>query len=150
MFQHLTAAYIKYDVNIDDFTDETIITLIFYEDSHNDLIERQLFLQCENRGIVIGIENGIFFSMSDFLDVKIRFDKSQTSEYSFIHNNGFVGTNKKSIISQFVNEAKSSNDMVLKIEDNDHIMRFTNFKKDHKKIIQFLESSKSVPSCRLD
>ena len=53
------------------------------------------FLQCENRGIVIGIENGIFFSMSDFLDVKIRFDKSQTSEYSFIHNNGFCWHKQK-------------------------------------------------------
>ena len=37
-----------------------------------------------------------------------------------------------------------------KLRINDHIMRITNFKKDHKKIIQFLESSKSVPSCRLD
>lgn len=136
--------------DIDDFTDETRITLEFIEDSHNDLNERKLYLQCEERGIVLAVENGIFFSMSDFLDVKIRFDKNQTSEYSFIHNDGFVGTLEKTIISQFVNEAKVSNDMVLKIEDNDHIMRFTNFRKDHNKIIQFLESSKSVPSCKLD
>ena len=90
-------------------------------------MERKLIAQCDKGSLVLVIENGIFFSISNYLDVKMRFDKKPPFEDSFINNNNVVGTIDKNIISYFINNAKPQHR--YKNEENDHIMRFTNFEK---------------------
>lgn len=143
------SANILFQEDIDDFTDEERISLVFYEDSNNDFLERKLIAQCDKGSLVLVIENGIFFSISNYLDVKMRFDKKPPFEDSFINNNNVVGTIDKNIISYFINNAKTANNLVIKIEENDHIMRFTNFGKDQNKIIQFIERIQPIPGCSL-
>lgn len=141
------SANILFQEDIDDFTDEERISLVFYEDSNNDFFERQILIQCAKGNLGLAIQNSIFFSISDYLDVKMRFDKNPPLEFSFIHNDNIVGTIDKDTVSNFLNSAKTANNLVVKIEDNDHIMRFTNFEKDQNKIIQFIERVQSKPGC---
>ena len=142
-------ASVLFQEDIDDFTDEERISLVFYEDSNNDFLERKVFVQCDEGSLVLAIQNGIFFSISNYLDVKMRFDKKTPFEDSFIHNDNFIGTIDKNIISYFLNNAKTSTNLVIKIEENDHIMRFTKFGKDQNKIIKFIDRIQPIPGCSL-
>ena len=52
---------VLFQEDIDDFTDEERISLVFYEDSNNDFLERKVFVQCDEGSLVLAIQNGIFF-----------------------------------------------------------------------------------------
>ena len=133
--------------NIDSLVFEGYGSGEIHLDSNNDFFERQILIQCAKGNLGLAIQNSIFFSISDYLDVKMRFDKNPPLEFSFIHNDNIVGTIDKDTVSNFLNSAKTANNLVVKIEDNDHIMRFTNFEKDQNKIIQFIERVQSKPGC---
>jgi len=135
--------------DIDDFDDERELTLAFMEDSHNSIISRMVAIYCSSGRLALGIDNGIFFTLEDYVNVKIRFDKKETLEESLIHNGGLVASIDKRFIRWFIDEALTSNDMVLKVEDNDHIMRFSNFSKDQEKVAQFKEKIQSIKGCEL-
>jgi hypothetical protein len=95
------------------------------------------------------IQNGIFFSISDYLDIKMRFDKNTPLEFSFMNIDNVVVTVNKSTVTNFLNDARTANNLVIKIEDNDHIMRFTDFSRDQDKIIQFIERVQPIPGCEI-
>ena len=147
-----TSAYsanIFFQVDIDDFSDEERISLVFYEDSNNDFFERYLIIQCDQGNLGLMIQNGIFFSISDYLDIKMRFDKNTPLEFSFMNIDNVVVTVNKSTVTNFLNDARTANNLVIKIEDNDHIMRFTDFSRDQDKIIQFIERVQPIPGCEI-
>ena len=134
----------------DEFDDDVSITLAFLEDSHSSFLQRMVMLQCDTKDVALAIENGLFFTLSDYLNVKVRFDKKETFEESFVHLDGLVGTFDKKYIQKFLDQALSSNDMVLRVEDNDHTMRFSDFSGDQAKIKEFLDKINSYEGCRLN
>lgn len=136
--------------DIDDFDDDVSITLAFLEDSHSSFLQRMVMVQCDSKYIALAIENGLFFTLSDYLNVKTRFDKKETFEESFFYNEGIVGTFDKKYIKKFLNQALSSDDMVLRVEDNDHTMRFSDFSSDQAKVKEFLDKINSYEGCRLN
>ena len=142
---------IVYEEQIDDFTDEPSYLLIFLADSHTEQLPRILVISCGVGDIALLIQNGFHFSYSNRSNVLVRFDKKEAYLNGLnLDSNGLISTTNEEYIKKFLDEAVSSNDLVIGTEGNAHTMRFSNFSGDRQKITQFLETIKTLESCKLN
>ena len=142
---------IVYEEQIDDFTDDVTITLAFLEDSHTEQLPRILAISCGVGDIVLLIQNGFHFSYSNRSNVLVRFDKKEAYLNGLnLDSNGIIYTTNEEYIKKFLDEAVSSNDLVIGTEGNAHTMRFSDFSGDQAKVKEFLDKINSYESCRLN
>lgn len=133
MFQHLTAAYIKYDVNIDDFTDEIESYVLLVLDDSTD---GGVTFSCFGMSTTINFIPGIKLDRGEHI-VRIRFgtDESFTKKSKSI--NGAAFSQDKEFIRTFLEELKKENDFIVKV-GSERTQRFTNLYGTKAKIEKYL------------
>ena len=103
----------------------------------------------------LALRKGMIFSTKSSLLVTLRFDKNEPIEKSFSYNSdngGGLGTFDIDFIKRFLDELRNSNNLIVKIEGESEIMRFTDLNESSKHVSEFLTAASELPqsTCNLN
>ena len=144
----LEAGEVVFQETTDEFTDEKEMFLGLSGDEHSSIIEEMIGIYC-NPELVMGMKKGMMFSMEDRLKITLRFDSNEAYTETFYYNDNLVVTDEKRIISRFLENLSGSTRLLVKIEDVEGVMRFTNLENTKESVENFYASVPSIPQCNL-
>ena len=144
----LEAGEVIFKETTDEFTDEKEMFIGLSGDEHTSIIEEMIGIYC-NPKLAMGIKKGIMFSMENRLKVTLRFDSNEAYKETFYYSNNLVITDEKRIISRFLENLSGSKRLLVKIEDIEGVMRFTNLENTKESVENFYASAPSIPQCNL-
>ena len=135
--------------DLDEFTDEREISIALIGDGNNSFLSELIGIYCETDGKpIMGMQKGIIISLKSNLSVKLRFDKNEPITKNFSHNssNSLLFTRDIDFIRSFLNELRNSNNLIVKIQDESEIMRFTDLVDSEKHVAEFMNAASEMPS----
>ena len=107
---------------------------------------------CETEKIAtLGISKGIIFNLNNNLLVTMRFDKKEPIKKNFTFNSSaqVLYTKDTNFIKLFLKELKDANNLILKIQGETGVMRFTDLTSFELEVDKFEKASSKMQSCNL-
>ena len=135
--------------DLDEFTDERQISIALVGDEHNSFLSELIGVYCDTDDKpVLGIRKGIIVTLKSNLSVKLRFDKNEpiTKNFSYNSSSSLLFTRDIDFIKSFLNELRNSNNLIVKIQDESEIMRFTDLVDSEKHVAEFMNAASEMPS----
>ena len=152
IFSGLTA----FSDDLDEFTDKREISLVGLGDKNSSFLPEVFGILCDaSSKPFLALKKGMIFSTKSSLLVTLRFDKNEPIEKSFSYksdNGGGLGTFDIDFIKRFLDELRNSNNLIVKIEGESEIMRFTDLNESSKHVSEFLTAASELPqsTCNLN
>lgn len=143
---------IKFIESFDEFTDERTVTLGLLGDENNSFNNEMIAVVCETEKIAtLGISKGIIFNLNNNLLVTMRFDKKEPIKKNFTFNSSaqVLYTRDTNFIKLFLKELKDANNLILKIQGETGVMRFTDLTSFELEVDKFEKASSKMQSCNL-
>ena len=136
--------------DLDEFTDTRQISLLLISDE-GKFRKEWIGISCDISKPMLIVKKGSISTKESDLLVTLRFDKNKPIEKYFFYNSldgGGLGTQDFEFIKQFLDELRNSNNLILKIEGEYGIMRFTDLNESSKHVSEFLTAASELPQSR--
>lgn len=147
------AGYTIFNDSLDEFTDEREIFIGVMGDEHNDFSEKFIAIYCDKSDKPrLILKNGIMFNLNERLKVKFRFDKNEpyTHIFKYQSKGSLMYSYDKRFIKYFFDYLRTSNNLIIKIEDSTGIMRFSDLTKSETNVDKFKEAASEMDQdCRI-
>ena len=149
---NLFSGFTFFDDDLDEFSDKREIYLGLVGDEHNNFLNELIAIYCdtEDRPKIV-IKKGIIISINSYLTVKLRFDKNESISKRFsTSSDSRLFTKDADFIKLFLEQLRSSNDLIVKIEGETGIMRFSDLVDSEKHFAEFKNAASEMSaSCNI-
>ena len=130
---------------LDEFTDERGIFIGLIGDEHNSYLSQLIGIYCDAGKLRMGINKGPIVDNDPTLAVTLRFDKNKPINHEFYHNSEYLVSRNIDFIKLFIKELRNSNNLIVRIEGDGKIMRFTDLKDSGKHVAEFMNAASEMP-----
>ncbi len=151
-FYHFSGSTVFND-DLDEFSDKRQLLLAVVGDEHSNFLNELIGIYCDTEvSPRLVVSKGIRISLKSNLSVKLRFDKDEpiTKNFSQNSSNSLLFTRDIDFIKSFLNDLRNSNNLIVKIQDESEIMRFTDLVDSEKHVAEFMNAASEMPASTCD
>tara|TARA_B100001250_G_scaffold412022_1_gene442135 strand:+ start:2491 stop:2979 length:489 start_codon:yes stop_codon:yes gene_type:complete len=130
---------------LDEFTDERLIYIGLVNDERN--FDELIAIFCDDSSARMGVRKGIIISSNSTILVTFRFDKRKpiAHEFNYLSSEGILMSRDIDFMKLFLKELKNSYNVIVKIEGEDGIMRYSELKYSKKNVADFMKAASEMP-----
>lgn len=139
---NIFAGDLFFEILVDEFTDEETVALTITADDDHEIFRRWGQIVCNQGNLMFGIEDTEIYHDENYVNAKFRFNKNPVFESSldFDIETSVAITYSEELIFKFLDELRSANSFIIKLEPSDTSMKFSDIDNSEKQVSEFLNA----------